>query len=261
MMIQKTICNAKNIIFLFLFFLPGWAQAEPSILVATDNRLQVSENVFAVRPIASITKLMTAIVVLENEVDLEKKIPLIDKWSTILPRKKYSKKDLLTAMLVRSDNSAAETLAHDHPGGRSSFMRAMNSKAREIGMQHTSFNDPTGLSVFNTSTANDVHKLLEAAYEFALIKQISTMKEAQISNDDRKKVRQIVFSNTNHPVLTQFNNVTITKTGLTNAAGWCVALVVEENQKRYFIVILGSKTKQTRLDKVREIMYTHIVSN
>lgn len=242
-----------------LLFVSCWAHAGPSILVYSNDNYVVSENVTEIRPLASITKLMTAMVVLDTGQDLNSKVQLINKWTTILPKKSYSKKDLLVATLVRSDNSAAESLAHSYPGGRDAFMRAMNNKAKELQMSNTSFLDPTGLSVFNVSTALDIQKMLIAAQQYDLIKTISTMKEAQIANEDRKKIKQIVFPNTNRTALTNFSNITVTKTGLTSAAGWCVGLVVEERGQNYYIVILGSQSKQNRLDKIKELMYNHVI--
>jgi D-alanyl-D-alanine endopeptidase (penicillin-binding protein 7) len=242
-----------------LIFLSCWAHAEPSILVVSNSGNVVTENANEVRPLASITKLMTAMVVLDSVLNLDSKAPLINRWSTVLPKKSYSQRDLLTATLVRSDNSAAESLAHAYPGGRDAFMRDMNAKARQLNMTNTHFLDPTGLSVFNVSTAIDIQKMLTAAQSYPLIRAISTMKDAQISNEDKKKMSQIAFSNTNKTVLTNFTNIVITKTGLTNAAGWCVGLVVEEKGQNYYIVILGSKTKQSRLDKIKELMYNYVI--
>lgn len=242
-----------------MLFISCWAHAGPSILVASNTGNAVSENASEVRPLASITKLMTAIVTLDSEQDLNAKVPLINKWSTVLPKKQYSRQDLLTATLVRSDNSAAESLAHAHPGGRDAFMRAMNDKAKQLGMTDTKFLDPTGLSIFNVSTAVDIQKMLIATQRYDLIRSISTMKQAQIVDRDQKKIRQIVFSNTNQTALINFTNIVVTKTGLTNAAGWCVGLVVEEQGQLYYIVILGSQSKQSRLDKIKELMYNYVI--
>lgn len=236
-----------------------WAHAEPSILVSANNKLTVSENANQIRPLASITKLMTAIVVLDSNRDLNTKVPLINKWSTILPKKQYSLTDLLVATLVRSDNSAAESLAHSYPGGRDSFMRAMNDKAKQLEMYDTKFLDPTGLSIFNVSTALDIQKMLMATQSYDLIKSISTMKQAKIVDQDKKRIQNIVFPNTNQSALTNFSNIVVTKTGLTNAAGWCVGLVVEEQGQNYYIVILGSQSKQSRLDKIKELMYNYVI--
>ena len=110
----------KFLLMLLLTF-SSLATASTSILVNQNDRQLVQENVNEVRPLASITKLMTAMVVLDSNIDLEKKTPLINKWSTILPKRMYSRLDLLTAMLVKSDNSAAESLAIDYPGGREAW--------------------------------------------------------------------------------------------------------------------------------------------
>jgi D-alanyl-D-alanine endopeptidase (penicillin-binding protein 7) len=246
---------------LFLAIITGSVHAEPSVFVFNQSKhtALINQNTNQVRPIASITKLMTALVALESGLSLENKAQLINRWSTILPKRTYTRRELLTAMLVRSDNSAAESLAHDYPGGRAAFIAAMNARAIQLGMTHTSFEDASGLSKNNVSTAQDLVNLLEQVHKNAVIKDISTRTDSSVLMENKKKPREISFANTNKTVLTEFKNVQISKTGLTTPAGWCVSMVVEELGQTHYIVVLGYQTKQARLDKVKDIMYNHIM--
>ena len=229
------------------------------MLVASTSQTILTQNTQEVRPIASITKLMTALVALRSGIDLDKKAPLINKWSTVLPRREYTRKELLTAMLIRSDNSAAESLAHDYPGGRSAFISEMNRTASLLGMSNTQFEDASGLSKNNVSTAEDLQKLLREVYAIPIVRDISTSTNGSVRIEQKKRNKEIVFSNTNINVLTEFKQVQVSKTGLTTPAGWCLGMVVLESNQPTYIVVLGYKTKQQRLDKIKEIMYNHII--
>jgi D-alanyl-D-alanine endopeptidase (penicillin-binding protein 7) len=191
-------------------------------------------------------------------------------------------------MLIRSDNGAAETIASDYPGGRKKFIDAMNRKALQIGMLSTYFKDPTGLSVQNTSTATDITNMVIAASYYSVIRETSIKKQALFETQYKKRIRTIALKNTNQPLLFEFDQIIISKTGFTNPAGWCVALMVEKKEKvvreegmvdkvsrwikqtpkeddyevhRHVIVILGAKNKQDRIDKVKRIMYNEILDN
>jgi D-alanyl-D-alanine endopeptidase (penicillin-binding protein 7) len=202
---------------------------------------------------------MTAIVTLESGKEMYALLPLYSRLGSLLPRKRYTREELLTAMLVRSDNAAAETLAEDYPGGRAGFLKAMNRKAQDLGMTNTKFIDPSGLSVFNVSTANDIVKLLKVSATNSFIRETSVKKQAIFETQAQKQIRKIILPNTNSPVLFEFDNIVVTKTGYTNPAGWCVGLVVEQKGQTFYIVILGAKNKQERLDKIKNIMYNHII--
>ena len=234
---------------------------EPSVLLynQTTGAKIVDQNTDQVRALASITKLMTAIVAIDSGISLYEQLPLYHKLGSLLPRKSWTREELLTAMLVRSDNAASETLARDYPGGREGFMFAMNAKAIQLGMHNTHFDDPSGLSPLNTSTANDITKLLLASAKYDIIRQNSIKKQAIFETKVKKTVRTIKLEHTSAPYLFQFDNIVVTKTGLTTPAGWCVALLVEQKGQTFLIVVLGSKTKQQRLDKVKEIMYNHVI--
>lgn len=227
----------------------AWARNEPSVLLynSVSGHVIVSQNVSDVRPLASITKLMTAIVALETGYGLDRSIRLNKSWGGILPVRSYTRRELLTAMLIRSDNSAAETLAEDYPGGRSEFIREMNDRAQRMGMSSTRFDDASGLSANNLSSAQDIRILLTEAAKWDVIRQLSTTQHTEIVVPGRKKPVKVAVNNTNTPLLGTFGNSTVvSKTGLTSRAGFCVAMMLEDNQQQYYVVVLGAKTKAER---------------
>ncbi len=237
-----------------------YAAERPSVLLynVTDDKHVYNDNINVTRPIASITKLMTAMVTLDYDKNLSRQLMLSTKVGGSLPRQKYSRLDLLHAMLVRSDNAAAETLAEDYPGGRKGFIKAMNDTARQHQMSMT-FYDPSGLSRNNRGTASDVATLFDLASGYWVIRDTSVLRQVAIDAKFKKKVRKIVLNNTNRPVLFEFDNVIVSKTGFTNPAGWCVGLVVMKEDKKYVVVILGAKSKKQRLDIVDEVLYNYVV--
>ena len=233
----------------------------------SEKKVVLNQHTDEVRSIASITKLMTAMVSLDYSMDMNKELKLVRTVKSSLPGKSYTRRELFEAMLVRSDNAAAETIASDYPGGRESFIKAMNKKSIELGMYSTFFKDPTGLSICNTSTANQVAEMVIAASNYPLIKEISIKKQTFIETTYKKKVRKLVLNNTNNRVLHEFDNVMIGKTGFTNPAGFCVAIMAEQKVGRnssvkhqHVIVILGAKNSKQRVDKVKEIMYNNIIA-
>jgi len=280
----------KKILILFALASASVFAKEPSVMHmdVSKNKIEYNHKISDVRPLASITKLMTAMVSLDYDSDLNRMVELKPLASTSLPKRKYSRNDLFHAMLIRSDNGAAETIASDYPGGRKKFIEAMNRKALQIGMLSTYFKDPTGLSVQNTSTAIDITNMVIASSYYYVIRETSIKKQAYFETMHKKRIRTIMLKNTNQPLLFEFDQIIITKTGFTNPAGWCVALMVEKKEKvvredgmmdkvsrwvkqtpkeddyeihRHVIVILGAKNKQDRIDKVKNIMYNEILDN
>jgi D-alanyl-D-alanine endopeptidase (penicillin-binding protein 7) len=162
-------------------------------------------------------------------------------------------------MLIKSDNAAAETIAEDYPGGRSAFVARMNLQARLWGMTHTNFIDPSGLGVFNTSTVRDVANMMTIASGYWVITEVSGQKQAVIDTKYRKQVRTITLPHTSGPLLLAFDHVIVSKTGLTSMAGWCVGMVIEQNNQKYVVVVLGSRNKRERLETVHDIRHKHIV--
>ena len=131
---------------------------EPSVWVynVTRDRVEYAYNSEQVRPIASITKIMTAMIALDYDRNLTRRLKLSSRVDSNLPRQNYNRWQLFQAMLVRSDNAAAETLAEDYPGGRAAFIASMNAQAQQWGMKNTRFEDPTGLGANNVSSVDDV---------------------------------------------------------------------------------------------------------
>lgn len=253
--------DVKKFVFAMLMLLATAAHATESVWLynTTDQRVEFESNVDQVRPIASITKIMTALVALEHDTNLQRSLTISGRVGSYLPRKKYSRYELLMAMLVRSDNAAAETFAEDYPGGRRAFIEAMNATAQRLNLHSMRFDDPSGLSSKNTATARDVGAMMQIAAQHWLIRYISVKQQVEFESTRGKKTVYIHLINTNQPVLFEFASIVLSKTGLTSPAGWCVGLVAEQNQKQYVIVILGSRTKQERIARVQNIMYKHVV--
>ena len=241
------------------------AKAEKtSVLVFNNTKSthEYSKMINVIRPIASVTKLMTAMVALNYDKNMERYLNINSPVGGSLPKNRsYSRYDLLNAMLVKSDNSAAETFSSDYPGGRKAFLDEMNRLAFEYGMISTHFDDPTGLSIQNTSSAIDVATMVGKASEYDLIREISTKKQVEIDTTYKKKTRTIVLNNTNKPVLFEFDSIIVSKTGFTNPAGYCLALAVDKNNQKYSVVILGARDKYDRIRKVEDVMYNHINAN
>jgi D-alanyl-D-alanine endopeptidase (penicillin-binding protein 7) len=191
-----------------------------------------------VRPIASVTKLMTAIVVIESGASLNEKV----SYRGFLGRKELSREELLKLLLVKSDNQAAEALAKAHSGGRSSFIANMNHKAEQLGMIHTQYEDPSGIGRNNISNARDLSILLNYAYNFDTMKNLAAIEQMHVTQYTRRKVkRNLVVQNTNYNLLKEYKEIEISKTGFTNAAGKCLAMLLTKNGEKYTIVILGER--------------------
>ncbi len=248
----------KLLIALLLVVNTAWARNEPSLLLHNTNtgHTLISQNTQEQRPLASITKLMTALVALDTGYALERPVPLNRRWSTVLPARSYTRGELMTAMLVRSDNSAAETLAGDYPGGREEFIREMNDRARRLGMHHTRFEDASGLSANNISSAEDIAILVKEALKLEYMRKTTTIKHTEIEVPGKKKPIKIQINNTNSPLLGAHDSAVLSKTGLTSKAGWCVAMAFEQDNQQYIVVVLGAKNKAERTKMVERTLAT-----
>jgi D-alanyl-D-alanine endopeptidase (penicillin-binding protein 7) len=224
----------------------------------SKDRIEMTRDADRVRSIASITKIMTAMVALDYNKDLSRRLQLNPSVRSHLPRQEYTREQLLQAMLINSDNAAAETIAEDYPGGRSAFIARMNIQADIWGMKNTNFVDPSGLGVFNVSTVNDVANMMAIASGYWFIAEVSGQKQTAIETKYKKRVRTIRLPHTSGPLLFSFDHVIVSKTGLTSSAGWCVGMVVEQNNQQYVVVVLGSRNKRERLETVKNIRYNHI---
>jgi D-alanyl-D-alanine endopeptidase (penicillin-binding protein 7) len=227
-----------------------------SVLIYNESLShQVVASNFDQRPIASLTKLMTAMVALDYRLNLDSKAFLSDKAGSKLPKKMYTRRELLNAMLVRSDNGAAETLANDYPGGRKMFIKAMNIKAKNLGMNNTVFVDPTGLGKGNISNIEDVNKMMSNASKYNFISNFSVKKEVSFEIPKKNnKTKIVTLENTNKKLLNEFNFITASKTGFTYPAGFCLALAVQKNENKYIIVVLGAKNQSHRAQIVKDLI-------
>jgi D-alanyl-D-alanine endopeptidase (penicillin-binding protein 7) len=250
----------KLLITLLLVVNTAWARNEPSLLLHNTNtgHTLISQNAQEPRPLASITKLMTALVALDTGFALERPVPLNRRWSTVLPARSYTRGELMTAMLVRSDNSAAETLAGDYPGGREEFIREMNDHARRLGMLNTQFEDASGLSPNNISTAGDIAILVKEALKQDYMRKTTTIQHTEIEVPGKKRPIKIQINNTNSPLLGAHDSAVLSKTGLTSKAGWCVAMAFEQEGQQFIVVVLGSKNRVERSKTVERTLATVI---
>ena len=171
-------------IFLLLALLAGPAIAakKPSTLIYDLNKDQIIEcsECNVPRPIASLTKVMTALVALEHDSDLSKPVKIPPGHR--LPSGIHTRGDLFAAMMVRSDNYSADLLAADYPGGRKAFIRAMNARARDLEMYSTKFADPTGLSSSNIATIGEVMTMIKVASLQPIISEVSVLPQVEIKN-------------------------------------------------------------------------------
>jgi D-alanyl-D-alanine endopeptidase (penicillin-binding protein 7) len=209
--------------------------------------------------IASLTKLMTAMVVLDSGLDLNKEIKLtkadIDRVKRTTSRlpigTKLTKYELLKVALISSDNRAAFALSRSYPSGRKGFINAMNVKAIQLGMQNSQFRDPTGLDKRNISTAKDLLKLVRAAYQYPVIRDLTTTPSESIRVG--RKRNSIGFNNTNPLVRKGAWNIGLSKTGFIRESGRCLVLQTIINDEPIIIVLLNSYGKLTRFADVKRI--------
>ncbi|MGP1676539.1 MAG: D-alanyl-D-alanine endopeptidase [Burkholderiales bacterium] len=216
------------------------------------------KNASTVTPIASITKLMTAMVVLDAALDLNQVITISGEdmdalrgtHSRLKPGANLSRDELLRLALMASENRAAAALARTtYPGGIETFMRAMNHKAQMLGMNDTHFDDATGLSSGNVASAEDLVKMVRAAHRYELIRDYTTTTghEVQVAG------RQLAYHNTNRLVANESWNIGLSKTGFTNDAGRCLVLQAQLAGRQVIIVLLDSWGKLTRIGDANRI--------
>ncbi|MCY9835196.1 D-alanyl-D-alanine endopeptidase [Aeromonas media] len=217
------------------------------------------KNPAQVRPIASLTKLMTALVVLDARQNLNQTLTIDQNdrdnlkhtYSRVRMGTKVSRRDALHLALMSSENRMASALARHYPGGRSAFIRAMNNKARQLGMRNSRFYDSTGLSTRNVSTARDLARLIAAAYRQPLIREFTqdTNKEMRFSTP----AYSLMFNNTNPLVKNPDWDVRLSKTGYTDEAGRCLLMRAKPDRQELAIVLLNSVGKRTPIGDANRI--------
>lgn len=238
---MRRILSALVLLAIFYNCQTALAKAVPitakSWLVADEaGKVIQSENTEVVRPIASITKLMTAMVVLDAKQDLNEKIGT------------YTREQLLQLMIVKSDNHAAQLLCEYYPTGKDGCVRAMNLKSHFLSLPNTKFIEPTGLSIMNTSTATELVQLVIASATYPLI--VDASKTSQVKIKIRKK--WVIFNNTN-PIIGKRHNFIVSKTGFINASGGCIVMMLDTDVGRRIVVVLGSKNTHTRIPEAEFI--------
>ena len=224
---------------------------------ADSGETILAKNSDQVLPIASITKLMTAMVILDRKLDLDDEIVVsrddIDRLkgtrSRLRTGSRLTRDDLLLLALMASENRAAAALARTYPGGTDEFVAAMNRKARELGMRDTHYVDPTGLNSGNVSSAQDLVKLVKAAAEYPRIREYTTTERAQV----RARGRRLSFVNTNRLVRNPRWDIDLSKTGYISEAGRCLVMRVKVASKDLIVVLLDSWGKYSRFGDANRI--------
>jgi len=230
---------------ILLSLLSGWVRADPlpsitaqAWLVADVNgNILEGTNTTDVRSIASITKLMTVMVVIDAQQDLNEVI------TKKLFNKNLTRMDLIDLAIVKSDNEASKILCDKYPGGYKMCVQAMNDKARGLQMYNTSFTDPTGRMHDNVSTAQDLIKLVMAASSYQVIVDASKKDHLTYATGKRNS---LVFNNTNNLVGKGYDFI-VTKTGFINKAGGCIVFMIDTVRGVRTVILLGSKNTRTRI--------------
>ncbi|WP_397473330.1 D-alanyl-D-alanine endopeptidase [Pusillimonas sp.] len=223
----------------------------------SSSTVLYDQNSDQARPIASISKLMTALVVAEAGLPMDETLTIIDadvdrmrhSRSRLRVGSKLSRADMLHLALMSSENRAANALGRHYPGGMPAFVRAMNDKARALGMRNTHFVEPTGLSELNVSTPRDLVKLLRATAQEPLIQRYSTDESYQVTIN---KGHTLKYNNTNRLVKNDNWNIQLSKTGFINEAGQCLVMVARIGGRDLAIVLLNASGSYSRIgDAVR----------
>jgi D-alanyl-D-alanine endopeptidase (penicillin-binding protein 7) len=205
----------------------------------TDDQGNLIEgyNITEVRSIASITKLMTVMAVIDNNQNMQQKLG------------KYTREQHIQLALVKSDNNSAKVLCDNFPGGRFECIRYMYEKAIYLGMLRTKFVEPTGLSPMNISTALDLLRLVFEASHYSEITQASRTAVLTIKTGKQSQS----FNNTN-PIVGKRHSFIVSKTGTTNAAGGCIVMMLDTDVGRRIVIVLGSKNGKVRIPEAEFIV-------
>ena len=227
------------------------------VVDAKSGETIFAKNSDAVLPIASITKLMTAMVVLDRGLELGQRIVISEEDMDTLKGTRsrlrtgsvMTRDELLLLALMASENRAAAALARTYSGGFDSFVAAMNEKARALGMSDTRFVDSTGLSSGNVSSAHDLAAMVKAAYGYPLIREYSTREGAHVLSLGR----DVAYRNTNGLVHSADWNVGLSKTGFISEAGRCLVMRAKVASRDLVVILLDSWGKNSRIGDANRI--------
>jgi D-alanyl-D-alanine endopeptidase (penicillin-binding protein 7) len=224
-------------------------QAKSWLIADGDGNILESENIDIQQPIASITKLMTVMVVLDSNQSLIESVGM-RKFRGV----DVTRQQLIDLAIIHSDNEAATMLCKIYRRGYDNCIADMNHKAQVLGMDQTKFHDSTGLDNRNVSTPKDLIKLLQAAEKYPAIVHASNQGVVELI----KKKRRWKFNNTN-PLVNKYN-ILVSKTGYVRLSGGCLVMsAMIEGQKRLFVV-LNSKTTRTRIHDMEQLVLSTISS-
>lgn len=221
------------------------------------NEVLFSKNPQAVLPIASITKLMTALLVVEADQSLDEKLTITEDdkdtekftGSRLAVGTTLTRGELLHLALMSSENRAAHALGRNYPGGLEAFVAAMNHKAQSLGMMDTHYVEPTGLSSRNQSSAKDLAMLVKNAHQFPLIRELSTSSEYTVALGRR----QVRFGTTNGLVRKADWDIGLQKTGFINEAGQCLVMQAQMAGRKLIMVFLDSAGKYSRIGDAERV--------
>lgn len=230
------------------------------VMDAQTGEVLYSKNSNMSVPIASITKLMTAVVTADARLNMSEEITLqsIDfagaggknSSSTLRVGDTMNRAEALLFALMKSENPAAAALARTYPGGRPAFIAAMNAKAKQLGMSSTRYAESTGLDPHNISSARDLGILVSAASQYGLIRQFSTTP----AYDFNLGYRMLKSNNTNALVRNGGWNINLSKTGYINEAGRCVVMHTTVNSRPAVVVLLGASSSQARTNDATNLL-------
>ena len=237
---------------------PNLASSAVLVIDQTGGRQLYAKNITAVQPIASITKLMTAMVVLDAKLDMAEAVAISDDdvdglkhtRSRLTVGTVLARDDLMRLALMASENRAAAALARAYPGGLPALAHAMNQKAAELGMHRTRFVDSTGLSSENVSTAEDLAKMVAAAYRYPVIQEYTTLTGYAVHSAGG---RVLAYNNSNGLVKSDQWQIDVSKTGYIAEAGRCLVMQARIAATPVVIVLLDSWGKQTRIGDANRI--------
>ena len=238
---------------------PRLASSAALVFDPATGQTLYAKNADQAHPIASITKLMTAMVVLDAKLPLDEPVALSPEDIDVVKNTRsrlpigahFRRDDLIRLALMASDNRAASALGRAYPGGINAFVDAMNAKAKAIGLEHTRFVDSSGLSPGNVASPQDLGKLVAAASGYELIREYSTTPSADVTLAENG--RKLGFVNTNALVRSSDWQIGVSKTGYINEAGKCLVMQAMIAGQPVVIVLLDSWGKLTRVGDAQRI--------
>jgi D-alanyl-D-alanine endopeptidase (penicillin-binding protein 7) len=237
------------------------SSANVLVLDAGAGKAIYAKGADSVTPIASVTKLMTAMVVLDAALPLDETISigmedldmLKGSHSRLRLGTELSRREMLRLALMSSENRAASSLSRHYPGGSEAFVAAMNAKARSLGMTRTHFSDPTGLSSENVATANDLARMVQAAADYPAIREFTTTPSHYVEVQPTGQL--LGFNNTNALVKNGTWDIQVSKTGFIREAGKCLVMLTTIASRQVVIVLLDSYGRLTRIGDANRVKH------